>query len=768
MPPMRRRHFLQLAGSSLTAIGLSQIDFLRRGDRFHRAIAQSTGRKLALLVGINQYSGSISPLNGCLNDVRLQYELLVHRYGFDPQNIVIVSDSSLNLPAKALITPPTRQAILDAFQNHLIAQAQPGDAVVFHYSGHGTYVCDPHPISYSQEPDYLGFSNYENFEGKNGAIVPIDALTGTADGEANVIMGSTIFLLSRALKTDNLTLVLDSCYSGGGVRGNLVYRATLDNRDVMPSPAEEAFQEQLITELGLSRKGVQEMRRAGIAKGVAMTSARATQLAAEANIASFQSGIFTYLLTRYLWQTASNRPLRDVFVDLARITRTEAEELRGTQDPIYFVQPGTTLDTQPPYLLPAATPAADAVVRSVKPDGTLEFWLGGLTPYGLKQAESVFELIDEQGKVLGQASQTQRDGLRGYGKRLTEGIPVQPGMLMRESIRGIPTDITLRVGLHESLGEDVAITRQILTGFDRVTVVEVNGQTDTDYLLGRFDETLQAEVQRQSRGNRTAIQAVERGSIGLFTNSLDPLPSTFGSQYEEIGLALERLSPRLRLLLANRAIKTILNTETSELAVEVEVASNQRRGISVVGINPSHTATPQTQLKIARMRIGEEMLLRVTNQEDRSLYVAVIATERDGDLFVYHPSHWNAAELEAELSPGESIEIPKEDDVFYLPIQGPAGYFEVLVIASTEQLRDTLQSLKRLSDRAIRRGQLIAFTEAEERSRGQEESALSIIQNILGDLDRNANAPYAMRPGQANINTSKLAALSVTIEVTEV
>ena len=768
---MKRRHFLQLTTSTFAAIALSHIDV--RANRLHRALAQSTGRKLALLVGINQYSGSINPLNGCLNDVRLQYELLVHRYGFDPQDIVIVSDATLNLPAKEIITPPTRQAIIDAFQTHL-GQAQPGDAVIFHYSGHGTYIRDPHPITYDSQADYPGEGSFENREGNNGAIVPVDFQDGTAPGEANVIMGSTIFLLCHALKTDNVTLVLDSCYSGGGVRGNLVYRATLDDIDLMPAQIEQDFQQQLIDDLGLTREQLQEMRQTGIAKGVAMTSARATQLAAETNIANFKSGIFTYLLTRYLWQTASSRPLGDVFVDLARITRSEADELGGSQDPIYFARPGTTLDTQPPYLINPTTPAADAVVRSILPDRTLEFWLGGMTPRGLEQTESIFELIDAGGNVIAQVKQTRRDGLRGYGQLVTpddaedaENIAVEPGMLMREYIRGIPTDIQLRVGLHESLGEDTALARQILAGFDRVEVVEeVNGETETDYLLGRFDETVQAVVEGQNRGNLADVFTLENGSIGLFANSLDPIPTTFGSQYEEMGQALERLSARLRLLLANRAIKTILNPNASELNVAVEVISMQRGGVGGTRSGSQSGANFQTS-QIAQMRVGEEMSLRVTNNENRSLYVAVIATERDGDMFVYHPSHWDAPEIDAELSPEESIVIPKDDDVFYLPIQGPVGSFEVLVIASTEQLRDTLLSLQRLSDRSIRGGQLIPFAEADERSRSVRDSAFGIVADILGDLDRNAPAPYAARPGQYNVDTSTLAAFSVTIEVVE-
>ena len=496
-----------------------------------------------------------------------------------------------------------------------------------------------------------------------------------------------------------------------------------------------------------------------------MTAALATQTSAETTVSGFRSGIFTYLLTRYLWQTGSNRPIKETFVDLSRITRSEVDKLGGSQNPIYFTQPGSNLDEQPPYLLTPVTPAADAVVRS-QAGSTVEFWLGGMTPRGLEDAESIFEVIDDQGQVLGKVSQTRRDGLIGSGTAL-DGTLVQPGQLLREHIRGIPSDLTLRVGLHESLGPDAELVRQAFANFDRVTVVEANGQTDTDYLLGRFDNTAQAELELQGQRDRADLQTVETNSVGLFTNALEPLPTTFGSQYEDFGMALERLSTRLRLLLANRALKSIVNTEGSALAVEVEVVSNQRGGVGTIrsGALQPNARAPQSQ--IAQMRIDEEMSLRVTNREGRSLYVAVIAIERDGDMYVYHPSHWHAAELEAELGDGESVVIPKDDDMFYLPVQGPPGYFEVLVIASTEQLRDTLLSLQRLSDPASgNRGQLLLFTDADERTRGPNDSAFSIVQDILGDVNRNANAPYAMRE-QYSVNTSQLAALSVTIEVVE-
>ena len=160
---MKRRHFLQFAGSTLATLGLSQTNFLHQANHYGKVLAQSTPRKLALLVGINDYSAgeNIPSLKGCLTDVRMQYELLVHRFGFNPADIMIVSDPSSALPAERVIGTPTQQTILDAFDNHLIQQAREEDVVVFHYSGHGSLVIDPNPVP--------------EFAPHNGTMMPADA-----------------------------------------------------------------------------------------------------------------------------------------------------------------------------------------------------------------------------------------------------------------------------------------------------------------------------------------------------------------------------------------------------------------------------------------------------------------------------------------------------------------------------------------------------------------------------------------------------------------
>src|SRR3569832_1978769 len=278
---MKRRHFLHFSSSLLASLGLSQLDFLHQAHRYGQVLAQSTPRKLALLVGINNYTSGIRPLQGCLTDVEMQRELLIYRFGFNPQDILEVKD-----------TQSSRQGILTAFEQHLIKQAKPGDVVVFHFSGHGSQVIDPTPIGNKK---------------LNSTLVPID----TATQSTNVlrdIMGHTLFLLKPAVPTENLTVVLDSCYSGGGDRGNLVIRSARTNlgQNFQASPEEFEYQQRWLKQLNLSKEEFQQRREKGIAKGIAIAAAKDDQFATDAPFDNFHAGAFTYLLTRYLWQQTRN------------------------------------------------------------------------------------------------------------------------------------------------------------------------------------------------------------------------------------------------------------------------------------------------------------------------------------------------------------------------------------------------------------------------------------------------------------------------------
>jgi metacaspase-1 len=77
----------------------------------------------ALLVGINTYPGC--PLRGCVNDVNNMAEYLVQYQHFAEEDIRLLTDSRA-----------TTDAILERL-TWLVAGTQPGDRIMFHYSGHG-------------------------------------------------------------------------------------------------------------------------------------------------------------------------------------------------------------------------------------------------------------------------------------------------------------------------------------------------------------------------------------------------------------------------------------------------------------------------------------------------------------------------------------------------------------------------------------------------------------------------------------------------------
>lgn len=61
------------------------------------------------------------------------------------------------------------------------------------------------------------------------------------------------------------------------------------------------------------------------------------------------------------------------------------------------------------------------------------------------------------------------------------------------------------------------------------------------------------------------------GSIGLFAQDSTPIEGSFGAPGEAIAAAIDRLRPRLKLLLAGRILRLVANGETSTLNQPSEI-----------------------------------------------------------------------------------------------------------------------------------------------------------------------------------------------------
>ncbi|KAF9601459.1 hypothetical protein IFM89_020226, partial [Coptis chinensis] len=138
-------------------------------------------KRMAILVGCN-YPNSPNELHGCINDVLSMHDTLASRFGFEPKNIEVLTDAPDSL------VMPTGANIMKAL-NRMIDQAEPGDVLYFHYSGHGTRLPSKHGIWHDE------------------AIVPCDM---------NLITDVDFRrLVNRLPEKSSFTIISDSCHSGG-------------------------------------------------------------------------------------------------------------------------------------------------------------------------------------------------------------------------------------------------------------------------------------------------------------------------------------------------------------------------------------------------------------------------------------------------------------------------------------------------------------------------------------------------------------------------
>lgn len=741
MTYIHRRHFLQGAAGALGAIGLSQFGLERRALRYGQTLAQSTPRKVALLVGINDYPAR-ERLFGPVTDVELQKQLLIHRFDFNPSDVHILTNQQA-----------TRQGILDAFDEYLIKQVTPGDVVVFHYSGHGGQVQE-----YERIRSLLDAANRDCIDAscQNTTIVPID-YSSQGDAVVDDIMGHTLLLLRSLVPTENLTFVLDCCYAGGGKRGNVVMRSRQTELEVTSRTApqittlEDDYQQQLLSRLGWSFDQFVEAINSPVSNGFVVTSSRASQQSADYAFDGFTAGAFTYLLTQHLWQ--DSQPLS---VTLPVVASSTTSLSRYSQIPEYDPQDIPRVRETPVYHLPPVSPPAEAILLDIagsKADGSVQLWLGGLDPISLESFDrnAEFTQIDQTGNALGTIKLLSRNGLVATGEwveRQTSRSGASPSPLLQERLRGIPEVITLRVGLDDTLSEaEKATAQELLQGF---SAIEWTGLTldpaarPPHVLLGRYTATID---QRMALSGVNRLPAI--ASVGLFSATQEPLLlNSFSAPGETVEAALSRrLKAPLTSLLIGRMLALMVNQNASQLKVSLAIEhGSSRSGTATRGDSDNAILIPQqTAQGIEVIPVGNEVTIKVTNSEPTDLHIGLLVIDADGEVNVLFPPA--SDDVNADIvRAGRSLSLPR------LRAAEPYGITQVLVMASAQPLQSALRTLRRIAP--------------EVRGSASEASAEEVMRNMFGALDsRRGSANSNPPPGPRLIDANAVAVLSLLFDV---
>ncbi|NEQ70530.1 MAG: DUF4384 domain-containing protein [Symploca sp. SIO2D2] len=721
---MKRRQFLQFSGSVLATIGMSLLPY-QKSDRLASARGNKP-RKLALLVGINNYNYSdrFVNLKGCITDVELQRQLLIHRYGFHPQDILTLTNAQA-----------TRQAIIKSFEEHLIAQAQPADVVVFHFSGHGIRLTD---------------SDCGAVNCFTSTLVPGDSQVNS-DGSVSSITQDTLWLLMATLKTENVTFVLDTNYAGWGRDETLPAGAAVQ---LQVSAEEKAYQQQCLARLGLSPEEFIRRSKAGIPKGVVIAAGGNNQLSAELPFSNFHAGVFTYLMTQHLWQQTGKERVESA---IANITRSVVQLSTTDQVPQLAVKPNYPNQEQPTYFLEPQTPPAEAVITKVE-GKQVELWLGGLQPKILSAfAEgSLLAIIDQANQEQGLVQLESRQGLVGKGKVLAASPhALQPGALLQERVRGIPKNLTLRIAIDPSLGKDQTRAKQALQGIKGIEVLSLQ-LGEVDYILSRMTAQHRQELVSSPEATLPPV-----GSIGLFSPKQKLVPDSFGAPEETIQDAVIRLRAKLKSLLAVRLVKLALNSNSSRLQVattltlEGDEQAVIDEAVAIRGMNRNLTPNQATSARlnntIPTIQPGQPVQFNFTNNESCELYCSILVIGSSAEMVVLFPNQWTAVEDIMRVEAQQTLRVPEVGkDNFHFVTQGPPGVLELLIIASSKPLRNTLQALRRIASSQGTRSGPIAAQEPED-----------IISSLLEDLDKQEQGNSSIH----RLDLTQLAVMSISLEV---
>ncbi|KAJ7142211.1 caspase domain-containing protein [Mycena epipterygia] len=183
------------------------------------ASSNNTGAVFALIIGINEYqkTDDFSALQGAVNDAKA-----FERYLLDTRE-----RQGLAVPASNIVLllndKATRENILVAFVSHFLNNPNIPDGgkttMILFFAGHGTHI-----------------EATDNLNARVEAICPVDERTTDASGKyvhtiPDYILGRLLWELA-ARKGPNITVIFDSCHSGG--MGRDVGRARSANS---PSPS---------------------------------------------------------------------------------------------------------------------------------------------------------------------------------------------------------------------------------------------------------------------------------------------------------------------------------------------------------------------------------------------------------------------------------------------------------------------------------------------------------------------------------------------------
>jgi hypothetical protein len=696
-----RRQFLSGVGWTLAAWGVSSLGW---PHAYEAVLATPAPRKRALLVGINQYPGR-SPLSGCVTDVELQRQLLIHRFGFQISDCVVLTDQQA-----------TRSAILDAFTTHLIQSTQPGDVVLVHFSGYGSQL--------SQQADLAP---------QPSLVTADEPFTAGEVPQASDLLLETLELLVRSLLSDRVFVVLDTCHRviDSPLQGNLRPRGLAHATAAQAIAAEQDLLDRLRKEVG---------NRPDRATWIA--AAAPDELAMEARWNGFSAGLLTYALTQSLWQADPTSSLA------AQVGRSAAQlgQWMAQQHP-KLISPGkshSSASLATLFLTPTPDSGSDGAIVASEDDGkTLRLWLGGFPAPVLEQYGVGSLLVptlpgtppDETKQPLPQLQVLSREGLLAKAKWvLPEGVsaPSLEGLLLQEHVRIVPRNIGLTVALDSRLERIERVDAiSALSALPRVTIATNDQSVDCIFGKGLPNDTQVAALPTEL----PSTVPLATGGYGLFSPNQTTLPNSLGDKGEAVKVAVRRLTLRLQTLQALKLLRLTANAETSQLGIRATLETLAPKPQKILQqVTRLGEAEVPVMEGLPRIPVGSRIQYQIENFGSDPIYTVLLALNSNGSLVtLYIPAAEGSALRSGstilEIPPGETELLPSAEISFQWLLRNPLGMRETYLICSKAPFTKTTDAIA-VQQSAIDAPSLIPLV-----------NPLEVVQSVLQDLHQASAVP---------------------------
>jgi hypothetical protein len=575
-------------------------------------------RRHALLVGVDRYPNlpAKAQLRSCVNDARLMHKILIRRYGFREEDVVLLLDEDA-----------THDGILAGFAA-LRDRARCEDTAVFYYSGHGSQVVDPH----NDEPDAIG-----------NAIVPHDSGRHpwpNCDIEDTVIYGWVLALCAAAR---HVAVIADTCFSAGVTRAARAAPAARE-KWIEPYRLPPAELPPPVWRGGVTRSTTRDAGPSGLLplddRYVLLAACRRYQRARE--LTRQDQSAFTFCLCQALERVPAGTTYRDlterVCLAVALEVQEQTPQVEGARDRVLF---GGAARPPAPFLPVVARQGSHVQLGGGAVQGVHRGSVWAIHPAGThRPARASFHGLVRIDDVQAVTS---------AGEIAEEAGRIEPGDRAFERAKG-PGWLRLPVELSLHDPGAVTATGALAAAVIRSPLLRLTDQGGESGAVRIELVNATAEACGKAPAPRLpptapAIRVEEPSWVALSQEGellLAPVARDQPGALRQVVCDLERLARARNLLAIEPEVEGDADEERGSLAAGLEIELLRRRGSE-----PYQPVIAEAGGEVVYLE-GDRLALRVLHHANLPLYIHVLDIGLAGTVNLIYPLPGAYAPLIAE------------------------------------------------------------------------------------------------------------------------